>query len=51
MFKMRMYLVRQILLHRGWIDVSDGKVKELALRFTTDQLNAILRRVEIKRIA
>ena len=47
MFKMRMYLVRQILQHRGWVDVSDTKVKELAMRFSVDELNVILRYVEI----
>lgn len=49
MFKMRMYLVRQILIHRGWIDVSEKKIKELAMRFSVDELNAILRRVELKK--
>ncbi len=51
MIKMRMYLVRQILLHRGWINVPESKVKEIALRFSVDDLNVILRRVEIKRCA
>lgn len=49
MIKSRIYMIRQILLHLGWVNVSESRIKELALRFSTDDLNTILRRVEIKR--
>lgn len=49
MIKSRILMVRQILQHLGWVNVSEGRIKELALRFSTDDLNTILRRVEIKR--
>lgn len=49
MMQSRIFLVRQIIQHLGWIGVSDTKVKEIALRFTADELNRILRRVEVRK--
>jgi hypothetical protein len=51
MIQSRIYMVRQIIQHLGWIDVPECKVKEIAFRFSVEELNLILRRVEIKRCA
>ena len=49
MIKSKIFMVRQIIQHLGWVGVSDEKIRQLAFRFNADQLNAILRRAEIKR--
>jgi hypothetical protein len=46
----RIFMVRQIIQHLGWIGVSEEKIRQLAFRFNADQLNTILRRAEIKRL-
>ena len=51
MIHSKMMMVRQIIQHLGWVDVPERKVKEIAFRFSVDELNIILRRVEIKRCA